>query len=113
MSDADSAAVIAPDVGVADHATPDVQTAEVESPEIATKAELDHLIETRPAPAMEMHLTPGGPETSQINRQVAVAHENRIVDLNERLERMRASVETDFSLSRLGGHARTDFERSR
>lgn len=85
----------------------------VRASDIATKAELDHLIETRPTPEREMHLTPMGPVTSVVNRQVAVVHEKRIVDLNERLERMRDTVERDFSLSRQHGHARADFERSR
>ena len=92
---------------------PEAQAPAVESPDIATKAELDHLVETRPTPAPEMHLTPDGWEAGEVNRQVAVAHERRIVDLNDRLQRMRETAERDHAIARLEGHARVDFERSR
>ena len=54
------------------------------SPRIATKAELDRLRQSRPVPAPERHLSPDGPEASQVNQKVMDANETRMVDLQDR-----------------------------
>ena len=108
-----SAEAFAPATSVAEVDAPEAPAPAAESPDIATKAELDHLIETRPSPTTELHLTPNGWEAGEVNRQVAVSHENRIVDLNDRLQRTRETLERDHAFARLEGLARVDFERSR
>ncbi|HBA44251.1 MAG TPA: hypothetical protein DCZ07_14875 [Alphaproteobacteria bacterium] len=82
-------------------------------PSISTKAELDRLKQNRPIPSVAPQLTPDGPETYEVNRQVADAHETRLNDLQDRLQTLRESADTDFTLSANEGRARGDFERSR
>lgn len=82
-------------------------------PRIATKAELEHLCQTRPAPTPTPQLTPEGADTYEVNQQIADAHENRLSDLQDRLETLRDSADRDFTLSANEGRARGDFERSR
>ena len=82
-------------------------------PEIATKAELDHLTDTRPEPAPEPHLAPDGPDASAVREQVAALEERRIGELQERLTQMREGTDRDFAFAGLEGRAKVDFERSR
>lgn len=82
-------------------------------PGISTKAELDHLTNTRPEPAPEPHLTPNGPDAASVQEQVAHAHESRIGELHERLEHLREGADRDFTFSALDGHAKADFGHSR
>lgn len=93
--------------------TPEASSHAAEASDIATKAELDHLVETRPTPAQEIHLTPDNAVSAEVNRQVAVAHESRIVDLNERLQRMRDQTERDHAFAQVNDRAKADFERAR
>ena len=81
--------------------------------EIATKAELDHLTETRPEPAPEPHLTPDGPDAAAVNAQVVASEERRIGELQERLTQMREGADRDFAFAGLEGRAKADFGRSR
>lgn len=82
-------------------------------PEITTKAELDHLTETRPEPAPEPHLTPDGPDAAAVKEQVAASEERRIGELQERLKQMREGVDRDFAFAGLEGRAKADFGRER
>tara|TARA_R110001606_G_scaffold399304_1_gene584241 strand:+ start:16267 stop:16554 length:288 start_codon:yes stop_codon:yes gene_type:complete len=83
------------------------------SPRIATKAELDRLRQSRPVPAPERHLSPDGPEASQVNQKVMDANETRMVDLQDRLQTMRETADRDFAFAQNEGRAKADFERSR
>lgn len=82
-------------------------------PRIATKAELDRLRRTRPKPQPEPSLHPDGPEADQIKHRIADLHENRITDLQTRLDTLRETADREFTLSSHQGRAKTDFDRSR
>lgn len=83
------------------------------SPDIATKAELDHLTENRPEPMPEPHLTPDSAMTGAVNQQVNEANESRLCDLQQRLKVMRDGAERDFGLAQVNDRAKASFERSR
>jgi hypothetical protein len=82
-------------------------------PDIATRAELDRLRETRPVPAPVPELAPNGPDANDVRRSVHEANESRLNDLQDRLQRVRDGAERDHSFARLHGHAKADFEQSR
>lgn len=82
-------------------------------PRISTQAELDRLRQTRPVPNAAPRLTPDGPDSQEVNRQLANVHETRMNDLQDRLQTLRDSADRAFTLSANEGRARGDFERSR
>ena len=82
-------------------------------PAIATKAELDHLIESRPDPVPEPHLTPDGPDAADVRDQVHTMNENRLSELQERLGRLREDADRDFTFAGQEGRAKADFGHSR
>lgn len=81
------------------------------APTIATKAEYDHLAANRPEPAPEMHLTPNGPETVEVNKQVNAMNEQRMAELQERLQRARDGMEHDHAQAVNHQHADSGHER--
>lgn len=83
------------------------------APDIATKAELDHLTQNRPMPASESHLTPDGPEAAAVQERVSAMERSRTSELQERLQRVREGFECDYALAGRQGRAKADFERSR
>lgn len=82
-------------------------------PPISTAAELQQRQESRATPVPEMHHTPGGSLETEVHKQVEAANEQRIGELQSRLEQMRMSAETDHSFARLQGHAKADFGHER
>ena len=82
-------------------------------PRIATKAELDRLKENRPVPAPELDLSPDGPIAVDLKEQIADANEDRINELQERLQRLRDGADREFSFAQERGHAKADFDRNR
>jgi len=83
------------------------------SPDIATKAELTHLQESRPAPVPAPSLTPDNATTMAVNAQVEADNARRAADLQERLQRMRNGMERDHAFAQVNGRARADFDRAR
>ena len=81
--------------------------------DIATKAELDQLTKNRTTPEPHLHLSPDGAITSQVNQHVSRTNEQRMADLEQRLQKMREGGERDFTLAAVHGRAKNDFERSR
>lgn len=82
------------------------------SPDIATKAELDHLIESRPVPTPEPALTPDRATTVSVNARVEALRVGRESDLRERLGRMRDSFKWDHSFAQVNDRAKADFGRA-
>jgi len=82
-------------------------------PAIATKAELDQLSETRPAPVPEMHLTPDGPQALDVRQSLDAMHEQRIAALRQSLDDVRTRFERDHAFGQLQDRAKADFGRSR
>ena len=80
---------------------------------ISTKAELDHLTETRPKPSPAPQLSPDGPEAASVREQVAKAQEDRIGALQQRLQHLREGTDRDFTFAALEGRAKADFGHSR
>lgn len=82
-------------------------------PPISTAAELQQRQESRATPAPEMHLTPGGSLETEVHTQVEAANEQRMSELQSRLDQMRQGFENDFNAARLQGHAKADFGHER
>ena len=82
-------------------------------PEIATKAEHDHLVENRPEPAPQPHLTPLGFEAADVRQRIDAEHERRIGALRSSLDYADYMLQTGYRQARLHGHAKADFGRSR
>jgi len=82
-------------------------------PAIATKAELDQLRASRPAPAPAMHLTPDGPAAVDVRQRLDAMHAQRIDQLQNRLQQVRDGLERDHALGQLQDRAKADFGRSR
>ena len=85
----------------------------VASPDIATRAELNHLQDNRPAPVPEPALTPDSATTMSVNAQVQAQNARRAADLQERLQRVRSGMERDHALAQVNDRARADFDRAR
>ena len=85
----------------------------VASPDIATRAELNHLLENRPQPVPEPALTPDSATTVAVNAQVEALNARRTADLQERLQRVREGFERDHAFGQVKDHARSGFERTR
>lgn len=80
---------------------------------IATKAEREQQIAARPAPRAELHLTPPGWDTAQVQRHLFQEAEGRIKYLDQRLKTARESIEKGHSHALLRGRAKQDFDRGR
>lgn len=80
---------------------------------IATKAEREQQIASRPIPRAEMHLTPPGWDTAQVQRHLFQEAERRIKYLDERLKLAREKIEKGHSHALLRGRAKQDFDRGR
>ena len=83
------------------------------APDIATKAELDQRLASRPTPSPQQVLTPNGVRTAEVHRQVNEEAERRIANLRNRLENAHANMNREHALSANHGRARVQFERSR
>lgn len=81
--------------------------------EIATRAELLQRLAERATPAPELNLTPDRSTSLTVNTQAEAGNESRLVYLKSRLDRAGRELESDHVFSRLGGHARVDFDRER
>ena len=82
-------------------------------PSIKTKAELDRLRDARPAPEAGPQLNMDGPIGMEVRRQVVVANENRVRDLEARLCQAREGLKRDHAVSQVRGKAKGDFGRGR
>jgi len=83
------------------------------STDVATKAELDSRVASRPTPEVEHQLTPGGGIEMQVHQSVNLENESRIQNLRTRLEERSAALNEQFGQSRMHGKAKADFDRSR
>jgi hypothetical protein len=79
---------------------------------IATRAELETRVKARATPEVEHHLTPGGSVETVVTQRIDAQNENRIQDLRSRLDNSHQTLRQDFSLSRMHGKAKVDFDRS-
>ena len=82
-------------------------------PAIATRAELDHLVETRPQPAPQRHLTPDGMAAPSIQDRLRAMRETRIGELQDRLQNARQGLEWGHASAQMQDKAKVEFERSR
>ncbi len=83
------------------------------SPDIATRAELNRLLENRRKPTPERTLTPDSATTVAVNKQVEAQDARRAAYLQERLNRVRQGFERDHARGLLKDRAKTGFERTR
>ena len=91
----------------------DGRSAAAEVSPIATRAELDRRIASRPKPTIEQRLTIDGWRQQEVHRKLNTFLENRIKALEGRLDKARNGLDRDFRLARPRGQARADFDRSR
>jgi hypothetical protein len=82
------------------------------APGIATRAELEARIKSRPKPRLERHLTITGTEERIVHGQVNAANENRIRILRERFSVLKDKARGDQAQARLAGKAKGDFGRA-
>ena len=75
---------------------------------IATRAELDRRIASRPKPTTGRHLTIDGWQRTEVHRIVNAFTENRIKELASRLEQARQGLQRDFRTA--GPHSRAPEE---
>lgn len=81
--------------------------------DIATRAELEQRIKARPKPRHELHLTISGTEEHTVHAEVNAANEDRIRDLQKRLDALRNGARGPQAHARLSGKAKGDFGRTR
>jgi len=82
------------------------------SPDIATGAELNRLLQNRPRPVPEPALTPDAPTTVAVNAQVEALNARRTADLQNRLQRVREGFERDHAFGNVKDRAKASFERA-
>jgi hypothetical protein len=80
---------------------------------IATRDELERRIKARSKPRAEAHLTIGGWQEQRVHTRLDAANENRIRDLQEKLDALRSGLRETQAKARLSGKAQGDFGRSR
>jgi hypothetical protein len=78
-----------------------------------TKRELDELRDARETSAPTLELTPGGATERIIHKFEQERRAVRESYIANRLERLEGRASNDFSLARVRGKARQDFERER
>lgn len=78
-----------------------------------TKAERDVLIAGRPKPVLEPHLTPGGVDEVVVKQVLETARENRINQIQARLDQAHDGLRQAHSKAMVRGRAKTDFDRER
>ena len=80
---------------------------------VATKTEHDHLVENRPTPELEVHLTPDGIEETIVKQQVNLKNERRIQQLQNSLNNAHDRLQNDHGIANMRGRAKQDFDHSR
>lgn len=79
---------------------------------IATKAELDHRINTRPTPELEPHLTPDDGTQAPVDNAISQDNERRIQKLRNSLLNAKERLDEDHELAQVRGQAKQDFSHS-
>ncbi|WP_417449544.1 hypothetical protein [Kordiimonas sp.] len=80
---------------------------------VSIQQELARLRASRPKPAPERHLTPGGSLEQQVKRGLNTQRETRIQELTIRSRTLSEQTKTGFARARDKGRAKGAFERSR
>ena len=82
-------------------------------PDIATKSELNNLRRLREKPEPRLQLTPNGLTTLNVNRRVAFDKEQRLQDVQARLDRMKTTLRKGIRHTQSAGKAKSAFQKSR
>lgn len=78
---------------------PDHESQAKQTPDIATKAELDHLHQARDQPVLTTDLTMGGEMERRVHEDINLEREDRIRYLEERLDAYKNRARDDFNLT--------------
>lgn len=87
--------------------------AEMDMGNIATKAEHDHLVENRPKPELEVHLTPDGAHEAVVKQQVNLENERRIQQLQNSLNTAHDRLHSGFQKANSNTGPDRDFSHER
>lgn len=83
--------------------------ADMEMGSIATKAEYDHRVNSRPTPELEPHLTPDDGTQAPVDHAVNHDNEARIQKLRNSLLNAQDGLRHDRKIAKVRGQAQHDF----